>query len=139
MFESTQAKYLGYMAVLLLLLTIGLIIKMIALRQSSLSEWVATVVSILVVGFVILLRIFDVNCVVMGGCGVWGWFKFVLVMLVQVLLMIAVLVALIKTKKKDEEKPATAPATTTDTATAPAAPVTAPAAPATAPATTTSA
>lgn len=121
MFESTQAKYLGYMAIFLLLLTFGHIIKMIVLRQSSLGEWVGTIISIVFGALVILLRIFDVNCVILGGCNTWGWFKFAFMTFILIILMIAMIFALIQPKKKEEKPATTAPATT---AVAPTAPVT---------------
>lgn len=142
MFESTQAKFLGYTAIVLLLLTIGQMIKMAVVR-TPLGTWMTTIVATLFSAFVIFLYIFDVNCVIMGGCNVWGWFKFALVMLMLVIQIIVVIVALFATAKKKEEKPedatasagalkplepvATAPATPptmTDPVAKPAAPTT---------------
>jgi hypothetical protein len=110
MFESVQAKILGLTAALALLMSF---------ISSVVSDGaIAAILSFGMSILMLLLIIFDTNCVVIGGCNVWGWIKFAFSELFLVIGIVVAIVALASKKKKDPvvATPAAAPAADTKTA-----------------------
>lgn len=70
MFQSTQAKILALFAI------IDLIVSFVAAVRTS--SVVYAIISFLIGIVFMLIIIMDQDCVVIGGCNVWGWIKMVL-------------------------------------------------------------
>lgn len=116
MFESTQAKYLAYPSLVIVLLVIGNFIRMAVEGGAGVLSWVLTVVGFFFAALYLLLGIFNVNCLVMGGCSVWAWVVWFVAMLKLIVIIVLLIVALVTPrKKKDEQQATVAPATTTAT------------------------
>lgn len=77
MFVSTQARILAIVAIL------NLITSFAAGIRTSGVVW--AIVSFLVGIIVLLVMVMDQDCVVTGGCNIWGWIKFTLTAVVLVI------------------------------------------------------
>lgn len=71
LFATTQSKVLGVLSLVALVLSF-----VVALRTDS---WGVALGGLLIGGLIMLINLYDVNCVVLGGCDVWGWVKVALI------------------------------------------------------------
>lgn len=94
MFESLQAKILAVSAAVALVTAFISAVK----ADGVLVAFVAFFIGLAI----LLLNVFDVNCVILGGCNIWGWIKFALLEILIVVAIIATIAEL--AKKKEEEK-----------------------------------
>jgi hypothetical protein len=132
---ATQTKAALFSTMALALAYLGVGIKM-GVVGSSVGAWVGFVFGVLILGITLALYIFDINCVINGGCMTWGWVKSVFLCIVIVILTVVTIVGIALPAKKDKAAAAAAAPTTTATpvavATTPIATATATAEPATA-------
>jgi len=68
---TTQTQILGVLALIALALSFAVGLKTASTGAAFLGFAVAAAV--------LLLTVYDVNCVVVGGCNVWGWVKAILI------------------------------------------------------------
>lgn len=120
MLESIQAKIVGGLSILTLILAVIATGKNIGIVSAVLIFFVYSVY--------ILLITYDVNCTIQGYCGVWAWVKTGFVAFASVMLIVASITMLVKGKGSLGLAPtlASAPKATTP-APAAKAPATAPA------------
>lgn len=117
MFESVQAKYLAYPSFVIILLILANIIRMAVGGKPTVLTWIAVVISAFFAILYLGLGVFNVNCLVMGGCGVWAWIVWALALFkllaLAVLLVVLLVAPLDKLRSKQEEEPKqiTTPAT----------------------------
>lgn len=88
MLESPQAKIMGG----ILLLEV-IIMSIIIGTTSSGMGMLAIPLYLLVAVPVSLLMVFDQNCVVIGGCNIWGWIRLFLFVLSVLFAVIAIFAA----------------------------------------------
>ena len=68
---TTQTKILGVLALVSLALSFA-----VGLKTTSTG---AAFVGFAIGALVLLLTLYDVNCVIVGGCSAWGWVKAILI------------------------------------------------------------
>ena len=103
MFESLQAKILAVAA------AISVVLSVIATlfgknRIKEMKDYFMLPFVVLINVLVLLLIIFDTNCVIIGGCNVWGWFKFAFFAILILLTMIMTINNMFKKAPEEEEE-----------------------------------
>lgn len=120
MFESTQAKYLAYPSIVVILLAVANYIRMAVEGKTSVWVWIGTALGFFFGVLYLALNIFNVNCLVTGSCSVWAWFVWFFAMLKLIVIMVLLVISLVMPRKKKDEPSitpvdATAAASTTPT------------------------
>lgn len=100
MFESTQAKYLGYPSFLIILLVIANFVRMAVEGGTPLVVWILLAIGFFFATLYLLLGIFNVNCLVMGGCGVWAWFVWFFAVIKLIAIIVSLIITLVMPKMK---------------------------------------
>lgn len=99
MIESLQAKIVAGTSVVILLVSIANIIMSAIKNQGSV---VAGIIGLIVSIIYLFIIVLDQNCVVIGGCNVWGWVKLVLTEIWLILMLVAVVGALVLVSKGEK-------------------------------------
>lgn len=96
MLESAAAKTLAI---------IGTIAIVLLTVMSGINDGAISALSVaLIFSLTLLITVFDVDCVIIGSCNIWGWVKTVLTLLMLILiLVIAILAVYRKENKKDSD------------------------------------
>lgn len=102
MFESIQAKVVAFTAVILLACST------IAMIRNSTGSYslIMGLFGILISIIYMLILILDQNCVVVGGCDVWGWIKMILTeiwLIMAIVFTIMAIVSPVSSSDKTEE------------------------------------
>lgn len=98
MFESAAAKTLAI---------IGSIATVTLTIVGGISDGASTAIgTFLVLSFMLFITVFDINCVFIGTCDVWGWIKTVFALLLWIPLLIIAIWSATKKQKStsDDEK-----------------------------------
>lgn len=99
MFESTQAQIVAFTVLILL---ISATVSMLR-DNKSVKSIMWGIFGIIIAAIYFLVIIIDQNCVVIGGCDLWGWIKMVLTEIWLIFAIIVVIASMFE-KKQPEEK-----------------------------------
>lgn len=83
---TNQTKFLGILALAALALSFATALKT--------SNFGAAFLGFAMGALVLLLALYDVNCVVIGGCNIWGWIKAILIAISLIGIIVVQLYAL---------------------------------------------
>lgn len=99
---TIQARIVAVTAVLVLIMSIVSLV----MNRDSAPSIVGAVFGIIVASVYLAVLVFDQECVVVGGCNVWGWIRMLLTE-VWLLMFIVVTIMTLFFKKKETEDAST--------------------------------